>query len=126
MKTITQQLLIKKFPFEIRVDGNLVYFENSNGFWFKREFDLDNNEIYYENSEGYWYKREFDLDNNEIYYENSDDFWFKQEFDLDNNKIYYENSKGTIIDNRPKQIELTLDEIAEKFGVDVNNLKIKK
>lgn len=26
----------------------------------------------------------------------------------------------------PKEIELTLDQIAEKFGVDVDNLKIKK
>ena len=126
MKTIAQQLSIKKFPFEIIVDGNLVYFENSRGYWDKQEFDLDNNKIYYEDSNGYWFKREFDLDNNKIYYENSDDFWFKQEFDLDNNKIYYENSRGTIIHNRSKITELTLDEIAEKFGVDVNNLKIKK
>jgi LysM repeat protein len=32
---------------------------------------------------------------------------------------------GIVIDKRPK-VELTLEEIATKFGVDVNQLKIKK
>jgi len=40
--------------------------------------------------------------------------------------IYYEDSKGKIIDNRPKKVELTLDEIAAKFGINVSQLKIKK
>lgn len=82
--TIAQQLKIKEFPFEIKNSkGNIIYFENSNGYWAKREYDSNGNQI------------------------------------------YYENSNGIIIDKRPKT-ELTLDEIAEKFGIPVSQLKIKK
>ena len=34
-------------------------------------YDSNNNEIYYENSNGFWVKREFDSNNNRIYWENS-------------------------------------------------------
>jgi len=87
MKTIAQQLKIKKFPFIIKDDnGNQIYYEDSNVFWFKQEFDSNGNKIYYEDSNGYVY----------------------------------------IINNRPKTVEITLDEIASKFGIDVKDLKIKK
>lgn len=66
-----------------------------------------------------------DSKGNKIYYENSNGFWAKYEYDSKGNEIYYENSDGTIVDNRPK-VELTMEEIASKFGIDVNNLKIKK
>ena len=53
MKTIAQQLNVKEFPFEIKdKNGNVIYYENSNGDWLKREFDSDGNKIYYENSDG--------------------------------------------------------------------------
>jgi hypothetical protein len=104
--TIAQQLKIKKFPFIINDhNGNEIYYEDSSGFWCKREFDSNGNEIYFENSYGTWRKREFDSKGNSIYYENSD---------------------GTIIDKRPKTVELTMDEIAKALNIDVNLLKIKK
>ena len=82
MQTIAQQLGIKKFPFEIKDDnGNVIYWETSDGFWSKREFDEKGNLIYYEEFDGYW---------------------LKQEFDEKSNQIYYEDSKGEVIDNRPK------------------------
>ena len=85
MKTIAQQLNIKKFPFTINDShGNLLYFEDSTGTWMKREYD----------SRG--------------------------------NLVYIEDSIGRIVDIRPKQVELTMDQIAEKFGIDVSQLKIKK
>ena len=31
--------------------GNMIYFENSGGYWYKREYDEKGNEIYYEDSE---------------------------------------------------------------------------
>ena len=34
-------------------NGNLIYRENSNGFWVKYDYDDNNNRIYYENSNGY-------------------------------------------------------------------------
>jgi hypothetical protein len=53
MKTIAQQLNVKDFPFEIRdKNNNQIYFENSDGYWWKQEFDGNNNEIYYEGSSG--------------------------------------------------------------------------
>jgi hypothetical protein len=81
--TIAQQLKIKKFPFIIN--------------------DHNGNEIYYEVSEG---------------------FWWKSEYDSNGNRIYYEDSKGVLYDKRT--VELTMDEIAKKLGIDVNLLKIKK
>ena len=86
MKTIAQQLNVKKFPFRIR-DENV----------------------------------------NIIYSVNNDGHWCKYEFDEKDNLIYWEHSNGTIMNNRPKPVvELTLEQIATKFGIDVNNLKIKK
>ncbi|MBC8147222.1 MAG: hypothetical protein H8E98_04480 [Bacteroidetes bacterium] len=67
----------------------------------------------------------YDKNGNQIYFENSDGYWEKREYDSNGNKIYYENSNGSIIDSRPK-VELTMDQIAEKFGIKVENLKIKK
>ena len=94
MKTIAQQLNVKDFPFTIRdKNGNQIYFENSNGFWRKRERDSNGTEIYYEFSDGFWYKREYDSNGNEIYFEN-----------------YY----GKIIDNRPKGCEGKVVEIDGK------------
>lgn len=108
--TIAQQLKIKDFPFEIKDSkGNIIYHENSDGYWYKYEYDSKGNQTYYEDSKGYWSKREYDSKGNQI---------------------CYINSKGmvTIIDKRPKnpKTELTLDEIAEKFGIPVSQLKIKK
>ena len=105
-KTIAQQLNITNFPFEIKDEkGNRVYYEDSNGYWAKRHFDEKGNRIYFENSNGYWRKIQFDEKGNEI---------------------YYETSMGKIIDNRPKQtVEITLDEIAKKFNIDISQVRIK-
>ena len=107
MKTIAQQLNIKKFPFEIKdVNGNKVYWETSYGFWFKREYNTNSKEVYYEDSTGYWEKREYDTNGN---------------------CIYYEDSKGDIVDNRPKPVkEYSMDEIAKVMGIPVEQLKIRK
>ena len=70
--------------------------------------------IYYEESDGFWVKREFDENNNEIYYEDSRGYWIKSEYDSNNNQIYYENSRGKIRDNRPGTInESIIDEFID-------------
>ena len=105
MKTIAQQLNIKEFPFEIKDShGNMVYWERSTGGWEKWEYDSSNM----------------------VYWENSTGGWEKWEYDSNSNMVYWENSDGRIIDNRPKKVELTMDEIADKFGINVSQLKIKK
>ena len=81
-------------------NNNVIYFEDSIGYWWKQEFDSNNNQIYYENSDGNWVKKEYDSNNNQIYYEDSIGYWRKHEFDKNNNPIYYENSDGYIMDNR--------------------------
>ncbi len=82
MKTIAQQLNVAEFPFEIK--------------------DKNGNQIYYENSNGYWYKKEYDSNGNRIYVDDSDGFWIKYKYDSKGNRIYYENSNGDIVDKRPK------------------------
>jgi hypothetical protein len=94
MKTIAQQLNVTEFPFEIK--------------------DKNGKSIYYEHSDGWWWKREYDSNGNRIYYENSDGYWEKKEYDSNRNRIYYENSDGKIVDNRPKSYEGNVVEIDGK------------
>ena len=51
--------------------GRKIYWENSDGFWIKREYDEQGNLTYVKNSKGYWSKREYNDNGNEIYYEDS-------------------------------------------------------
>ncbi len=126
-KTIAQELKVTEFPFIIKdKNGKEIYFEDSNGFWIKREYDQNGKEIYYENSRGFWEKRQYDQNGNRIYFENSRGYWEKYQYDQNRKQIYFEASDGLIRDNRPKVVELTLDEIAAKLNIDVNLLKIKK
>jgi hypothetical protein len=77
---------------------------------FKTNGDLEirnkrGNQIYFEDSDGYWQKCEYDSQNNQTYFESSSGYWSKQEWDSKGNRIYFENSKGEIRDNRPKSCE---------------------
>ena len=104
MKTIAQQLNIKEFPFEIKDNnGDIIYYEDIDGIWFKYEYDQNNNIIYFEDNKG---------------------FWYKQEYDSNNNEIYYENSEGYVKDERPKPIpEYTMEQLQQMLG---KEFKIKK
>ena len=104
--TIAQQLKIKEFPFTI---------EDSKGNW-----------IYYENSTGYWEKREYDSNGNQIYYENSNGYWSKRDYDSKGNMIYFETSTGVIIDNRPKSEVQKAIELLEKEGLIVGGKILKQ
>ena len=66
-----------------------------------------------------------DTNGKEIYREDSDGYWSKSEYDADGKEIYYEDSDGDIMDKRPKVVELTLQEIADKMGIKVEQLRIK-
>ncbi|MDB4343547.1 hypothetical protein OAA15_00840, partial [bacterium] len=65
-------------------------------------YDSNGKEIYFENSNGYWSKRNYDSGGREIYYEHSDGHWEKTEYDSNGKEIYYADSNGEIIDDRPK------------------------
>ena len=97
--TIAKQLNISEdnFPFIIKdKNGKEIYYEDSNGFWYKQEFDSNSNLTHYKNSDGFWVKREYNSNGNETYHENSNGFWVKKEFDSNGNRTYFENSDGVI------------------------------
>ena len=107
-----------QYPIEIKdKDGDVVYYENSDGFWYKKEFDSDGNLTYYKRSNGDWFKREYDSKGNLTYFENSDGFWTKRQYDSKGNQTYYENSNGhkeCIYKNPIK--ELTVEQIQNELG----------
>ncbi len=93
--TLTELGIAFSFPIEIKdTNGNETYYEDSTGYWQKREYDSNGNETSHEDSTGYWRKREYDSNGNETYFENSDGYWCKWEYDSKGNKTYYEDSKG--------------------------------
>ena len=52
--TIAKQLGVTKFPFVIKNDaGNVIYWENNDGYWSKREWDDNGKNIYFEDSKGH-------------------------------------------------------------------------
>jgi YD repeat-containing protein len=60
------------FPIRIRdANGKDTYYENSNGYWDKWEYDADGNVTYFENGTGYWVKWEYDANGKVTYRENS-------------------------------------------------------
>ena len=69
-KVFSQPVIIKgKSVYD--TNGNMIYSETSNGFWYKYEYHTNGKHIYSEYSNGYWYKKEYDNQGNEIYYEDS-------------------------------------------------------
>ncbi len=104
MKTIAQQLKLTELPFIIK--------------------DKKGNQIYFEDSDNFWRKKEFDKNSNEIYYEDSNSVWIKCEFDENSNEIYHETSDGSITDNRPKPIqEYTMEELTKILGKEFKLIK---
>jgi len=124
--TIAQQLKIKEFPFEIKDSkNNQIYWEDSDGYWAKREYDSNGEVIYWENSDGFCEKREYDSKGKQIYLENSSGFWTKYEYDSDGNLIYFEDSNGTIRNNRPKTDVQKAIELLTKEGLIVDGKILK-
>jgi hypothetical protein len=124
--TIAKQLKIKEFPFEIKdSNGNRIYWEDSDGYWIKREYDSNGNMIYREESNGYWSKREYDSNGNRIYFENSKGYWVKREYDSNGNRIYWEDSDGKIHDHRPKTEIQKAIELLTKEGLLVDGKILK-
>lgn len=60
-------------PYKIKKDseGRIIFYGTANNdYWWKKEFDSEDNCIYYEDSKGFWVKKEF-KGSEEIYFENS-------------------------------------------------------
>lgn len=93
--------------------GNIIHCKCVDGYEYWRECDSNGNLIHYKNSTGFEYWCEFDSKGNLIYYKDSDgdEYWY--------------DSNGSPIPNPNEIKELTLEEIAEKFGVSVKSIRIK-
>jgi hypothetical protein len=76
--------------------------------------DKNGNLIYSENSGGYWKKWKNDSEGNCIYWEDSNEYWTKYEYDSEGNCIYWGDSNGVIKDKRPKPYE---DKVVEIDGI---------
>jgi len=113
--------------------GNTVHCKRSDKFecWF--EYDEKNELAYYGDSNGLkiWY----DSKGNVVHSKNSDMYECWNEFHEDGYRIrhwdsrghkYWYDSKGNEISNPDLVIEVTLEEIAEKFKISAKSLRIKK
>ena len=79
--TRAELLNIKDFPFEIKdKNGNLIYFEDSTGYWSNRNYDSNNNKKFFEDSNGYWAKTTYDSNGNKLF-----------TYDSNGNQVFYEN-----------------------------------
>jgi YD repeat-containing protein len=83
------------FPIEIiNENGNLTYYEDSSGFWYRREYDDNGQLTYYENSNGFWCRSECNEQGEETYHEDSSGYWRRYEYDENGNVTYCESSYG--------------------------------
>ena len=85
------------FTFPIRIknaEGYETYYEDSDGYWEKSEYDASGEMTYYDDSDGYWEKSEYDAKGRETRYEDSNDFWSNREYDINDSQTYYEDSNG--------------------------------
>ena len=74
-KTIAKQLSITKFPFSIYdSNGNEIYCEQENSYWYKEIYDDNDKKVYFKDSNGFWYKNEYDSNGNRILFKNSDGY----------------------------------------------------
>ena len=63
------------FPIKIKdKKGKETYCENSDGFWWRCEYEEKGNSTYYETSDGYWSRYEYDEKGNSTYCEDSDGY----------------------------------------------------
>jgi len=83
------------FPIEIEdYNGNQTYFEASDGYWDRYEWDDKGRATYREDSGGNWERYERDDNDRVTYLEDSDDFWWRYERDDKGRPTYHEDSNG--------------------------------
>ena len=78
-----------------------------------RLYDKGGNEVYYEDSDGHWWKLEY-KDGNAVYYEDSNGEWRKCEYQ-GGKVVYFEDSRGYIEDNR-EPVGMTMEEVCRLAG----------
>ena len=94
------------YRYEHNKNGGVSYRENQDGNWYRKEYDDRGYVIYIEDNTGYWEKSEYDNNGNRIYYGDSDGYWEKREYDENNDLIYREDSEGNIKDYRNNNLDI--------------------
>ena len=83
------------FPIVIKdANGYQTYYEDSDGYWRRRERDAKCRSTYHKNSDDYWQMWERDANGDVTYYEDSAKNWHLVERDADGIETYYESSTG--------------------------------
>ena len=78
--------------------------------------DAECNETYYEDSDGYCERREYDANGKLTYYEDSDDHWYRREYDANGDESYFEDSKG-VKRGTPRSAKTCEGKVVEVDGI---------
>ena len=116
-ETLTELGIAFSFPIQIKdAKGNETYYENSDGFWYRCEYDANGNETYYEDSDGDWARYEYDAYGRVTYFEDNADYWARYERDDKGYETYYENSLG-VKRGAPKSSKTCEGKVVEVDGI---------
>lgn len=91
MQTIAQQLQIKKFPFQIIVDGKTIYSELASGHFTKYIYDENGNLVREESSNGSWVNYYFDREGRSLGCDDSEGYFERIEYDNKGRIVFEEN-----------------------------------
>lgn len=94
--------------------GNVLTYDNSDGFWSKNTYNSNGKQLTYYNSYGYWNKRTYDSSGNQLKYENSFGYWSKSTYDSNGKRLTFEDSDGEKREFDIKQY--TIQELEKKLG----------
>ena len=81
--------------------------------------------VYYEDSDKYWYRYDHDSEGNVTYCEDSSKFWSRYERDSEGNETYYEDSCGNTRGVSREVVEMTMEEVEKLAGKKVKIVKTK-
>ena len=82
--------------------------------------------VYYENANGYWARSKYNEAGKQVYYQNSKGSWEKKRYNGAGEVVYCANSKGIIRDNRPSTLFTDYDRPSKlKILTDVNGTQYK-
>ena len=78
--------------------------------------DSNGRKTYYEASDDYWERYEYDANGNPTYSEDSNDVWERWERDADGNMTYYEDSDG-VQEGTPRSAKTCEGKVVEVDGI---------
>jgi YD repeat-containing protein len=102
------------FPIFIKdKNGNEIYLQNENGYWYEKTYDDNNKVLTYKNSDGAWCEYTYNENGNELTCKNSDGY-----YKIKGKSVTKEEFEAFV--NTPSY---TMEELTAKLG---HNFKIKQ